>query len=485
MSDSLAVLLRSIGFLCGAFGVTLFPPILVSLWYQDGEWSHFLLVLTVAFALSVLLYAPLVEHQARLRRRDGFLIVALFWLVLSLLSSVPFMLGTRLGFVDSLFEAVSGITTTGATTIIGIDRLPRSMLYYRQQLQWLGGMGLIVLAVAIAPMLGIGGMQLYRAEAPGPMKEEKIAPRIAHSARSLWMIYLGLTLACAASYWLAGMTPFDAISHSFATISTGGFSTHDDSLAYFQSIPIEIIASIFMLAGGINFSVIYLTWKAKNPLYLFRDVEVRFYFLLILLVTSIVVIFLRTVGGYSSFWIAAVEGLFEVVSVMTSTGFGVADFSHWTLFLPVFLLFISFIGGCGGSTAGGMKVIRVLLLLRQGLREIRLLIHPRAVEPLKLGGRAVESTVMQAIWGFFALYVVVFVCLMLLMMATGVDHITAFSAVTTCMNNLGPGLGEVAYTFSSMGDSVKLISVAAMLLGRLEIFTLLVVLSPSFWREYS
>jgi trk system potassium uptake protein TrkH len=400
-----------------------------------------------------------------------------------MLGAIPLMLGTHLSFVDALFEAVSGFTTTGATVIVGLDGLPPSVLYYRQQLQWLGGMGLVVLAIAVLPMLGIGGAQLYRAETPGPGKDEKITPRLVQGARVLWMIYVGLTVLCALAYWLAGMPLFDAVAHSFSTVSTGGFSTHDASLGYFDSAAIELVATLFMLLGGINFAVHYVVLREHNPLHYFRDTEVRSYFLIILVLMLVILSTLTVTGVYHSFGHAVMDAGFEVVSIITSTGFGEADFSTWPLFLPLMLIFTSFIGGCGGSTAGGIKVLRIVLLFKQGAREAVNLMHPHAIRPIKIGGRVVSNRTIQSVWGFFSVYLFVFVILTLSMMAAGLDQVSAFSAVATSINNLGPGLGEVAYTFSTVSDPVKLLAVVAMLLGRLEIFTLLVLLSPKFWLE--
>lgn len=465
------------------FSLSVVPPMLVSLIFSDGELRHFALSFLLILSIGLLFWLPTRRHIVELQRRDGFIIVALFWVVLSLLSAIPFMIGPHLSFIDAFFEAVSGFTTTGATVILGLDGLPPSVLYYRGQLQWLGGMGLIVLAVAIMPVLGIGGMQLYRAEAPGPMKEDKLKPRLAETARALWLFYVGLTIACALGYWVAGMSGFDAIVHSFTTVSTGGFSTHDASLAYFDSKPINLIAILFMLAGGINFAVHYRVFLTQSLKPYWRDVEVRAFLTFILFALLIISAMLWWFKEYDQIHDAIADSLFEVVSIITSTGFGTADFAAWPSFLPVLLIFISFIGGCGGSTAGGMKVSRILLLIKQGTQEIHYLIHPRAVLPLRIGRQVLPTRVSQGIWGFFSVYVIVFVLFTLLMMAAGLDLESAFSAVATCINNLGPGLGEVAVTFASVSDQGKLIGIAAMLMGRLEIFTILVILTPAFWQR--
>lgn len=472
-----------IGFLCMVFSLSVIPPMIVSLIYHDGQLGHFLVSFAVIYAIGLAMWLPTRKRIGDLHRRDGFIIVTLFWVVLSALSAIPFMIGPHMSFIDAFFEAVSGFTTTGATTIIGLDHLPPSVLYYRSQLQWLGGMGLIVLAVAIMPILGIGGMQLYKAEAPGPMKEDKIKPRLAETARSLWSLYVGLTVACALGYWVAGMSLFDAITHAFATLSTGGFSTHDASFAYFHSTAINMIAVVFMLAGGINFAIHYRAFVSASIKPFWQDVEVRSFLLFI--IAAVVVCFgmLMLHDYYKNLPLTFTNTLFEVVSIITSTGFGTTDFSVWPSFLPLLLIMISFIGGCGGSTAGGIKVSRILLMLRQGAQEIHFLIHPRAVRPLRIGPQVLSPRVSQAIWGFFSAYIIVFALFTLLMMAAGLDQVSAFSAVATCINNLGPGLGEVATTFHSVSPEAKVLGIIVMLLGRLEIFTVLVILTPGFWRE--
>jgi trk system potassium uptake protein TrkH len=481
--NSLRITIRTVGLLCLGYGVTLLPPILLSLAFDDGEVLHFLITLALVWAVGLIFYLPVSHLTADLRRKDGFIIVAAFWIVLGFIGSLPFILGPHLNLVDAVFETVSGLTTTGATTITGIDNLPISILYYRQQIQWLGGMGLVVLAVALMPILGIGGTRMYKAEIPGPMKDEKIAPRLAHSLRALWVIYTVLTFACALAYWLAGMSIFDAIAHSFSTVSTGGFSTHDASLGFYESMPVTLIACFFMLLGGINFSIHFRFRSTLNPLVYIYDQETRVFLMFVIAGFIILTTVLWLTGGYKSVTDTLVFGGFEVISVITSTGFGEADFSTWPLFLPVLLIFISFIGGCGGSTAGGMKVMRIILLFKQTSHEAFMLLHPHAQRTVKMGSHAVSEFTCSGVWGFFSIYIVTFAVLMLGMMAVGVDQVTAFSAIATCMNNLGPGLGDVTYTFASLSDSAKYISAFAMLMGRLEIFTVMVLLSPAFWSE--
>lgn len=474
---------RIVGIYALIFGITLIGPILVGVWYREADVVHFLWPMVGSLAGGAFLWLIGRRRARELSVGDGYLVVTLFWVLLSILGAWPLMNGFGLSPVDALFESTSGITTTGATVIDGLDSMPRSLLFYRQQLQWFGGMGLIVLGVAVMPMLGIGGMQLYRAEAPGPLKEEKLTPRLTQTARALWLIYFALTLACAAGYWLAGMTPFDAVSHSLSTVSTGGFSTHDASMGHFASPAIEAVAVVFMLLAAINFGVHYLVWLDRNPMQYLRDTEARTFLGFVLAMVALVGLVLYLEGPYDQVHASLRDAAFEVVSIVTSTGFGIVDFAHWPDFLPLLLIYISFVGGCGGSTAGGMKVLRVLLMVKQGAQEVRQLIHPHAILPLRLGRRIVDPRLARSVWGFFALYSFAVATLTLLMIHAGLAPLDAFSAVATCLNNLGPGLGEVALTFQSVSDLGKLLGVVAMLLGRLEILTILVILSPAFWRR--
>ncbi len=476
---------RLLGLLLMLFSVTLLPPVVVAWFYQDGQLPVFLSGMAAVLMGGAVVWLPARRFRDELRVRDGFLFVTLFWVVLGLAGALPFAIATtpHLSPTDAVFESFSGLTTTGATVITGLDDLPPSILFYRQQLQWLGGMGIIVLAVAIMPMLGVGGMQLYRAETPGPIKDNKLTPRITETAKALWYIYLTLTIVCALGYWAAGMSVFDAISHSFSTIAIGGFSTHDQSIGYFQSSAIEMIAVVFMLLSGMNFALHFMAWRSLSIRYYWRDSELRVYLAVLASVTMITVGYLYYTDTFIFFNDALHAGLFQAVSIGTTTGFTTEDYFIWPGFLPVLLLFVSFIGGCAGSTGGGMKVIRFLLVLKQGRREIVRLIHPNAQIPVKVGGKPMPDRVITAVWGFFAAYVGSFVVIMLFLMATGLDQITAFSAVAACMNNLGPGLGGVGANYVEINDAAKWALSFAMMLGRLEIFTLLILFTGAFWRR--
>ena len=478
------VILRILGLLLMIFSITMLPPLAISYGYHDGTHMAFTSGFIITLLTGFIIWAPVYRVREDLRTRDGFLITVLFWVVLGLFGSIPFMLSDDpgLSFVDAVFESLSGLTTTGATVMIGIDALPESILFYRQQLQWLGGMGIIVLAVAILPMLGIGGMQLYRAETPGPVKDSKLTPRITETAKALWYIYLSLTIACALGYWVAGMTLFDAVGHSFSTVAIGGFSTHDASIGYFDSPLIEAICTFFMVISAVNFGLHFFAWRQRTFSHYFQDPEFKFYLTIlfsIICLSAVVLIVTETYGPGESIR----KAIFEVVSIATTTGFATADFAQWPVMLPFLLFVAAFAGGCAGSTGGGMKVIRVLLILKQGHREIKRLIHPNAVIPVKLGREPISDRILEAVWGFFSVYLIVFIIMLIILLGTGLDQVTAWSAVGATLNNLGPGLGAVEVHYGDLNSTAKWVLTFAMLLGRLEVFTLLVLFTPSFWKR--
>lgn len=478
---------RIVGLLLALFSITMLAPALVAFIYRDGAGLPFVLTFFLLLAGGGLLWFPNRDYRHELKARDGFLIVVLFWTVIGSAGSVPLMLSEQpdLSVSEAFFESFSGLTTTGATVIVGLDELPKAILFYRQLLQWLGGMGIIVLAVAILPVLGIGGMQLYRAEIPGPVKDTKMTPRIAETAKVLWYIYLTLTVSCALAYWLAGMSAFDAIGHSFSTVAIGGFSTHDASIGHFNSTAVNLITVVFLLISACNFSLHFAAFanNGLNLKFYLRDPEFRAFLLIQFLLWLVVFTMLSGHQVYGSSTETFTQALFQSVSISTTAGYTTTTFAHWPLFLPVLLLFSSFIGGCAGSTGGGMKVIRILLLSLQGTRELKRLVHPRAVYTIKVGNKALRQQVVDAVWGFFSAYALVFVICMLALIATGIEELTAFSAVAATLNNLGPGLGEVAAHFGDINDTAKWVLILAMLFGRLEIFTLLVLFTPTFWRS--
>ena len=487
------VIFRILGILLMIFSCSYLTPFFVSLYYNDQHEYVFVYSFLLTVTIGAMLWLPFAKNQKDLRVRDGFMITVLFWLVLGLAGSVPLMISEdpHLKPIDAIFESISGLTTTGATVMSGLDELPKSILFYRQQLQWLGGIGIVVIAVAILPMLGVGGMQLYRAETPGPVKDSKLTPRIASTAKALFFIYLGLTLACALSYRLAGMSWFDAIGHSFSTVSIGGFSTHDASMGYFynqEGINGDLLISVcmlFMIIAGINFALHYLAFSKKRPFlrlgHYFKDSEARTYLRLLagsMLFVCVALILFGTYGVTDSIR----HGFFQAVSIMTTSGFATTDFSAWPEFITFLMLFLAFFGACAGSTGGGIKIGRMIILAKQTLREIARLIHPHAVMPIKTGDRPVHPRVADAIWGFFGAYLIVFYAMVLVLLATGLDFVTAWSAVAATINNLGPGLGDVAANYAEINAFAKWVLCICMILGRLELFTLVVLFVPMFWR---
>lgn len=478
--------LKLLGQLLALFSLTILPPILVSFYYGDGAYDAFFYSFLITLATGGSIWFLVRKDQKQVGLREGFLCVVGFWISIATAGMLPFLLSEQpdVGLTDAFFESMSGLTTTGATALVGLDELPRSILYYRQQLQWLGGMGIIVLAVAVMPMLGVGGMQLFQAETSTAGKHSKLTPRITETAKALWFLYVVLTIFCALAYLAAGMEPFDAIAHSFSTIAIGGFSPHDASFAYFQGSPqILFTCTILMIVAGINFGLHFLAWRSLSLSHYWRDTEVRVYLAIMLTSILIACTILIKMGPFTEVSEAIKHGLFQVVSFATTTGFTTVDYTQWPLLLPAMLLAISIIGGCAGSTAGGLKVIRVILLFKQGYRETLKLIHPNARFPIRLSNVRVSDSVANAIWGFFALYVLSFVCISLVLMLLGLDMISAYSTVTACLNNLGPALGMASFGYSELSDPQKWVLAFTMLLGRLELLTLLVLFTVRYWRD--
>ena len=479
------VVQRILGLLLMMFSVTMVPPVVVDLIYKEQSWTPFVESFGLTLFFGLLLWYPVRDSRKDLRLRDGFLVVASFWAGLGMAGALPLYLADVpvMSFTDAVFESVSGLTTTGATVLSGLDTLPKAILYYRQQMQWLGGIGIIVLAVAVLPMLGVGGMQLLRAETPGPVKDSKLTPRITETAKALWYVYFAFTFFCVVGYMVAGMNFFDALCHAFSTVAIGGFSTHDLSIGHFDSTAIDVVAIVFMFLAGINFSLHFFAWRNVSVRHYMHDPEFKAYGAMLIILSLIVTGTLFSLGTYANGKDSLINGVFQAVSIATTTGFTTANYAVWPGALPVLLILASFVGGSAGSTAGGIKVIRCLLIAKQGLREIIRLVHPNAEIPVKLGQDAVPFRVVDAVWGFFSVYFIVFGIMLLAMMATGLDQVTAFSAVAATLNNLGPGLGGVAAGFMNVGDTAKWIAIFGMLLGRLEIFTLLVLITPTFWRH--
>lgn len=466
------------------FSVAQVIPGFLAYFFEEREFVYnFILSGFITFLIGCFLFFIASDKNGELRTKDGFIITIFFWTVLGFFGSLPFYLANLEGvtYIDSLFESISGLTTTGATVFVGLDDMPRSLLFYRQLLQWLGGMGIIVLAVAVLPLLGVGGMQLYKAETPGPLKDSKLTPRITETAKALWFVYVSMTISCAILYKYFGMNWFDAVGHAFSTISIGGFSTHDANFAFFDSSSLRWTAIIFMVISGINFALHYLAWTKKRLLHYFYDSEVKLY--LSLLVSTALITYLTLLFSDNVYDEMVVDSAFQAVSIGTTTGFLTSNYSNWPLFVPIMLLIAAFIGACAGSTGGGIKVIRALILIRQGSSEITKLIHPNAVVTIKFGKKSLDPRVSESVWGFFAVYVATFLIILMFLLSQNNDFLTAFSAVGATLNNLGPGLGAVSENYKDITDSSKIALCLSMLLGRLEIFTLLLLFTPAFWRN--
>ena len=461
------------------FSFSFIFPIIVSLIYKDAAITIFIKTFLIVFVIGFIGWLVSRKHNEDLNQKDGFLIITLFWLVLSVAGSIPFVL-SGMSYMDAFFEAMSGITTTGATVISNLQSLPESMLLYRQLLQWMGGMGLIVLAIAVMPLLGIGGGQLYKTEIPGAMNDQKLTPRIKETAQALWLLYLVLTILCAFFYFLSGMSAFDAIAHSLSTVSIGGFSTYDQSIGHFNNGLVEAVCMVFMLLSALSFALHYAAFYMKRPLKYFYDPELRFFFSILLLIfaSAMLINYLSISEGAT-----ARELLFHTVSIVTTTGFTVGDTSQWNPSIGFLLLIGAFIGACSGSVGGGIKSWRVLIMINYAYINLKKMIHPSAVISLKIGTKNVENDVAASVWGFFSIYVISFMILLLGLVVSGLDFESSFSAIGACLNNLGPGLGSVAQTYEGVSPVGKGILAFAMILGRLEIFTLLVLFTPMFWKR--
>ena len=463
------------------FAGTLMIPIVTSLSFSDGNLQAFIVSLLVFFIIGTLLYFPNSKIKSSdIKSKEGFLIVVLFWLILSLFGSLPFIFDKdlSLSFVDALFESISGWTTTGATIIDDLENLSPSILIYRQMLQWLGGMGIVILALAILPMLGVGGMQLYKAESTGPIKDNKISPRIAETAKSLWRVYIGLTIACALLYFFAGMSIFDSVAHSFSTIAIGGFSTYNDSIGHFNSPIIEFVCIIFMLLAALNFILHFLAMKSGSIAIYFKDTEVRSFTFIIIIFLSLIYVF-HLVNNSD---IPLRHIIFQLISFITTSGFTSTSYESWPSFIVFTLLLVSFFGACAGSTGGGIKIIRIVLVLKLLKKGLLRTLHPTAQVPVKINDQAISDEVASNIYDFIVFYILSYMILSFLLLIFGNDIATSFSSVASCLNNLGPAVGDAANSYSSLSSSSKYVLSFTMILGRLEIYTLLIILTPYFWK---
>lgn len=483
---SILAIVNVLGALLALFSAYYLLPLLTALLYGEySELAAFAFCGMATLVLGLVLLFATRRHRAELKPRDGYLLVSLGWLLLTASASEPFRLILGMSVTDAYFEAMSGLSTTGSSVISGLDALPRSVNLWRHALNWLGGMGIIVLAVAVLPLLGVGGMQMYRAEAPGPVKDAKLTPRITETAKALWLVYAGITAVCFLAFWLAGMSAFDAICHAFSVLSLGGFSTHDTSVGYFDSPLIEALFIIFMAIASLNFATHFLALRRKEFSAYRRDPEARWVMLGLAIGVLVGTLILHAEGVYADFLTALRHAAFSVVSLATTAGFVTEDYAAWPLFVPVMMLFMSGVVSSTGSTGGGIKLFRTLIMLKQWFRETFALVHPHAVIPLKIAGQVVSNRVVNSVLAFVFVYFMTVVILTFVMLATGLDFVTALSAVLASINNAGPGMGQVgpATNYATFNDLQTWICTLAMFLGRIELFTFLILFTRTFWRK--
>jgi trk system potassium uptake protein len=484
---SILAVVNVMGALVALFAAYYLLPIITALVYgETASLRVFLLCAGVALATGLVLLFATRRFRKELRPRDGYLLVSLSWIGITALAAAPLVLGTpRLSFTDAFFESMSGLSTTGSTIITGLDNLPHAVNLWRSALHWLGGMGIIVLAVAILPLLGVGGMQMYRAETPGPVKDAKLTPRITETAKALWTVYAGMTAICVISLRVAGMPWFDAVCHAFSVMSLGGFSNHDVSIGYYDSPRIEFVLMLFMLAAAVNFATHFMAFRRADPGAYRRDPEARW--VLVWLGFSVVLLtaVVQLQGLFPSFGEALRHVAFSTVSMATTTGFVTEDFSTWPAFAAMWMLFLSCVIPCTGSTGGGIKLFRALIMIKQFYREMFVLVHPAAVAPLKIAGSVVSNRVVNSVLAFVFVYFMTALVLVFALLATGMDFISAFTGIIASINNVGPGLGQVgpASNYGSLTDLQTWICTLAMFLGRIELFTFLILFTRSFWRK--
>ncbi len=453
---------------------------------EDGATTAFLQGTLITLLSGALMFIPTLRMPKKVSRQAGFLLVAITWSLSPVFCAIPMLLYMpQISFTDAYFEVASGLTTTGATVLSGLDSLPMSINLWRHELNWIAGMGIIIFAVAILPILGIGGMQLYMAEAPGSVKESDLPPRIAQTAKALWLVYAGISIACIIALRLAGMDWFDAICHAFAAMSLGGFSTHDSNVGFFNSLPIEVVLTIFQLLAAINFATHFIAIKKRSFNPYIDDMEARAFLALVLGSSVIAAAVLWKAGTYPDFFTALRHASFNLVTIATDCGFATQDFNLWPIFVPMWMLFLSCLSASSGSTGGGIRMIRTIILLKQARLELFKFIHPYAVKPLKIGDMVVNSNIVTSVTGFIFLYFMCIVILVFALLLSGLDFITAFSAVIACFNNAGPGLNLVgpATNYGVLSDFQTNVCTFAMLLGRVQIFSIVILFVPEFWRK--
>ncbi len=485
MKDILLPVAHVFAMVMMVFAMTMLAPLIMAVWGLDPALWSFILSAVATFVLGALLWLATRRFKRELKTRDGLMLVALTWMALPAVAGFPLWKYLPINFTDAYFEAASGLTTTGGTVLSGLEYLPRSINLWRHLLSWLGGMGIIVLAVAILPMLGVGGMQIYRAEMPGPMKDSKLTPRIGQTAKLLWAVYAGLTAACIVSLRFAGMDWFDAVCHGFSALALGGFSTYDASIGHFNSLPIELVLTLFQILAAMNFATHYLAWTQRGVRAYFRDAEAKAVLGVLAASCAGIAMFLFLRGTFADFPTALRHSFFNVVSIAVDSGLHTEDYSRWPIFAPMWMMFLSCIVVSSGSTGGGIKMIRTLVLAKQAHRELNMLVHPNMVRPLKVGGTVIANRVVFAVLAFVFLYFMSIVTLIFVQLASGLDFMTSLSSIIACINNAGPGLGLVGPggNYGILSDFQTWVCSLAMLLGRLEVFTILVLFTPTLWRK--
>jgi trk system potassium uptake protein TrkH len=484
--SSILPLLPILGGVIAGFALAMLVPLAFAFVGNDAALYAYDGAILITAGCGLALWWFTRRQRRELQPRDGFLLVTLIWTVLPVFAALPLLFALPgLSFTDAYFEAMSGLTATGATVLSGLEALPLSINVWRCWLQLIGGLGVVVLAVAILPLLGVGASQLFKAEIPGPMKEAKLTPRIAETARGLWVVYLGLSLLCMLAYRVAGMGWADAFMHMCSTMGLGGFSSYDASIGHFQSATIEAVAIVFMILAGINFARYFMAWRTRSLKPLWRDVEARAFLIALAASTALISLYLVGHGEYGTFGEALRHTAFHVVSLATTTGYASTDYSQWPLFAPMLMILLGCFAGCAGSAAGGVKMVRMLLLVKQSMRELVRIVHPRAVLPVTLGGSSVAPQTMATVIAFMMVYGATLAGLTLVLLFSGLEPITAATAVIASVNNIGPGLGDVgpAVNFQGLTDFQTWVCTLGMLLGRLELLTVLVLLTPQFWRK--
>ena len=479
-------LIHVLGLVCMVFGTLMITCLLTSFFSNDGVTQAFLEATLWTFILGVVMFLPTLKMEKKLSRQAGFLLVAMTWSLSPMLCTLPLLFALpNMTFIDAYFETMSGLTTTGATVMSGLDSLPMSLNLWRHELNWIAGMGIIIFAVAILPMLGIGGMQLFKAETPGSVKESELPPRIAQTAKALWIVYAGISVACILSLKIAGMNWFDAICHAFAAMSLGGMSTHDNSIGFFNSVQIEVVLTIFQLIAAINFATHFIALRKRSLKPYFHDMEAKSFLALVLSSCVLAAGVLQYEGTYPNFWTALRHASFNLVTIATDCGFASQDFGQWPIFVPVWMLFLSCLSASSGSTGGGIRMIRTIILIKQARLEMFKFIHPFSIRPMKIGDTVISNNIITSVMGFIFLYFICIVILVFALLLTGLDFLTAFSAIIACFNNAGPGLNQVgpASNYASLNDAQTMVCIFAMLLGRVQIFSIVILFIPEFWRK--